>query len=150
MYNFINIFKNVSSNKKIIFIVEDNEIYAKSLQLFIQTKFPQINEVKIFKIGETCLMELHRNPNIVIIDYFLNSKYEEASNGLEIIKRIKAIKLQTSIIVLSAQDKFDVAIEAIKKYDCDYVQKDIEAFEKVEKLIKNFLYNKEISPSYRK
>jgi len=124
--------------EKTIFIVEDNEIYAKSLQIFIQSRFPKIKEIIIFKIGETCLMELHRNPSIVIMDYFLNSKYEEADNGLEIIKRIKTQKPQTNIIVLSAQEKFDVVIEAIKQYDCNYVQKDQEAFNKVEQLIKNF------------
>ncbi|OFX34488.1 MAG: hypothetical protein A2X08_10285 [Bacteroidetes bacterium GWA2_32_17] len=135
---FTNFFKKITVCEKTIFIVEDNEIYAKSLQIFIQSRFPKIKEIIIFKIGETCLMELHRNPSIVIMDYFLNSKYEEADNGLEIIKRIKTQKPQTNIIVLSAQEKFDVVIEAIKQYDCNYVQKDQEAFNKVEQLIKNF------------
>ena len=139
MNNLINFFKRTNQNKKIIFIVEDNEIYAKSLQFYIQARFPRVEEIKIFKIGETCLLEIDRNPNIVIVDYFLNSKYEGASNGLEIIKRIKEQKPQTKVIVLSSQDKFDVVIEAIKQYDCDYVQKDHEAFEKVEKLIKGVL-----------
>ncbi|OFY84795.1 MAG: hypothetical protein A3F72_05925 [Bacteroidetes bacterium RIFCSPLOWO2_12_FULL_35_15] len=122
--------------KKNIFIVEDNEVYAKSLQTFIQIRFPEIREIKIFSIGETCLLELHRNPDIIIMDYFLNSKYDSADNGLEIIKRIKTEKPQANIILLSIQEKLNVAVEAIEEYDCIYVQKDQEAFHKVEQFIK--------------
>lgn len=125
-----------------IFIVEDNEAYAKSLQTFIRSRFPGVKDVKIFRIGELSLMELHRNPSVVIVDYFLNSKYEEAHNGLEIIKKIKAEKPLTNIIVLSAQEKFDVILDAIKKYDCSYVQKDKDSFQHVEQLIKEFLSKK--------
>ena len=50
-------FKRIISGDKIIFIVDDNEIYARSLQAFIQNRFPEIIEVKIFSIGEMCLME---------------------------------------------------------------------------------------------
>ncbi len=127
-------------DKKIIFIVEDNEIYAKSLQTYIQTHFPDIEEIKIFRIGEMCLMELEHNPGIVIIDYFLNSVYPDASNGLDIIKRIKKQKPKTKIITLSNQEKFSVVQEAIKDHDCYYVQKDEDAFIKVEHLIRQIFY----------
>jgi|ERR1035437_3222021 DNA-binding NarL/FixJ family response regulator len=142
---FTKFFKRIIPDKKIIFIVDDNEVYAKSLQTFIQIHFPKIKEIKIFRIGEMCLMELDRNPSIVIMDYFLNSKYEEADNGLEIIKRIKAQKPQTNIIVLSVQEKVNVILEAIKQYDCIYVQKDQDAFNKVEQSIKE-IFNRENLP----
>src|ERR1019366_9853966 len=78
----------------------------------------------------------HHKPNTPITQYNLNTKYEEAENGLEIIKRIKAEKPETNIIVLSAQENFNVILEAIKEYDCNYVQKDKEAFSNIEQLIK--------------
>lgn len=131
-----------TNNQLKIFIVEDNEVYAKSLRTFIRTRFPGINEVKIFRIGEMCLMELHRNPGIIIMDYFLNSKYDEAQNGLEIIKRIKTMKSKTKIIVLSIQENFNIIFEAIKQYDCLYVQKDQEAYSKIEQIIQEILYHK--------
>src|ERR1035437_7206250 len=136
MTMFSNSSKQTYPQKKIIFIVDDNEVYAKSLQTFIQIRFPNIEEIKIFGIGEMCLLEMHRNPFIIIMDYFLNSKYAEAQNGLEIIKHIKSQKPQTNIIVLSTQEKVNVALEAIKQYDCIYVQKDKEAFNKLEQFIK--------------
>lgn len=119
------------SHQKTIFIVEDNELYAKSLQTYIQSISPQVKEVKFFRIGELCIRELNSNPDIVIMDYYLNSKYPEALNGLEIIKQIKTLKPKTNILVLSAQEKMNVALEAIKQYNCHYIQKDEEAFKKV-------------------
>ena len=139
---YVNFFQNNRPDKKLIFIVEDNEVYAKSLQVLIKSRFPKVKEVKIFRIGELCLTEMQRNPGIVIMDYFLNAKYEEAQNGLEIIKRIKEQRPQTNIIVLSVQKDFNVVLEAIREYDCLYVQKDPEAFAKLELFIKEILKSK--------
>ena len=128
-----------TKNQINVFIVEDNDVFAKSLQGFLITHFPNI-KIRIFPVGETCLTKLHLNPNIIIMDYFLNSKYGEAQNGLEIIKCIKTQNPQTHIIVLSAQENYNVVLEAIKQYGCFYVQKDPEAFNKVEQLIKSISY----------
>ena len=137
-----NFIKNNTPDKKVIFIVEDNEAYAKLLQVLIRNRFPKIKEIKIFSIGELCLTEMHRNPYIVIMDYFLNTQYDKAQNGLEIIKQIKAQRPLTNIVVLSAQKDYNVVLEAIRQYDCLYVQKDLEAFTKIELFLKEILENK--------
>ncbi len=126
-------------NIKTIYIIEDNELYAKSLQTFIANRFQQITSIKTFRIGELCLIELHNNPDIVIVDYYLNSKYPDALDGLEIIKQIKAKKPKTHIIVVSGQEKINVVSEAIKEYDCLYVEKDRSSFEKVAQHIDELL-----------
>lgn len=135
--NFLKRLINPSSVKtKIIFIVEDNPAYAKTLEAFLKNKFTDVKEIKIFPVGEVCLMEIHRNPTVVIMDYFLDTKYADAETGLEIIKKIKAQKPQTNIIILSSQRELDVTHEAVRKYDCNYVTKDEKAFSKVEELIR--------------
>jgi ActR/RegA family two-component response regulator len=145
---FIKYFEKNNHGNKVIFIVEDNEIYAKLLQAFIQNRFPDISEIKIFLSGELCLTELQSNPCIVIVDYFLNSNNKAAENGIEIIKKIKELKPKTDIIVLSAQEKINVVIEAIKEYDCNYVQKDNEsAFNNVGELLDE-IFNREIPKVY--
>jgi two-component system OmpR family response regulator len=137
--------KRIIPGDKIIFIVDDNEVYAKTLESFILSRFPDITEVKIFSIGEMCLMDMHRNPGIVIMDYFLNSKFEEAHNGIEIIKRIKVEKPLTNIIVLSIQTDKNIVLEAITLFDCAYVQKDEEAFDKIEQSIIK-IFNRDTTP----
>ena len=135
--NFLKkLIKSSSVKTKVIFIVEDNPAYAKTLEAFLKNKFTDVKEIKIFPVGEVCLMEIHRNPTVVIMDYFLDTKYADAETGLEIIKKIKAQKPQTNIIILSSQKELDVTHEAVKKYDCSYVNKDEKAFAKVEALIR--------------
>ena len=120
-----------------VYIVEDNDVYAKSLQSFLFSRFPKI-ETKIFPIGETFLLKLNQNPDVVIMDYYLNSNFGEAQNGIEIIKNIKILNPKTNIIVLSSQENYEVVLAAIKEYGCFYVQKEEGAFDKVAQLIKNF------------
>lgn len=137
-----NYFKKSNPDKKVIFIVEDNEVYAQTLNNYLEESFPNALEIKTYSIGEMCLQDMERKPYIVIMDYFLNSKYEKAGNGLEIIKQIKIIKPHTNIIVLSVQQDFAVIIDAIRQYDCMYVQKDAEAFKKVQQFVTD-IFNSE-------
>lgn len=128
-----------SNKTKNIFIVEDNEAYAKLLEGFLKTKFPEVNDIKIFSIGESSLMELYQNPSVIIIDHLLNSVQNDAATGLSIIKEIKNTTPAANVILLSAQKEFDVVSKTISKYGCKYVKKDENAFDKVEQLVKEFL-----------
>lgn len=132
-----NLFQSKSKEERsgIVFIVEDNKPYAETLKVFLNAQIPAIKEIKIFPVGETSLMELHRNPELIIIDYFLDSKYYDAETGLEIIKQIRAEKPEVNILVLSAQENLDVVLEAVKKYNCSYVKKDEQAFDKVYEIV---------------
>jgi two-component system, OmpR family, response regulator len=119
-----------------VFIVEDNISYAQALQVFIKSNFPHLNEVKIFPVGEIAELELEKNPSLIIMDYFLNSKYDDAENGLEAVKHIRAKRPETNIMLLSSQDDVAVALEATKKYKCHYIKKDETAFGKVEEYMR--------------
>lgn len=127
------------SREKTIFIVEDNAVYAKSLEAFLKTKFPGINTIKIFPTGEASLMELYQNPTVIIMDHLLNTNQSDAATGLSIIKKIKNASPDTNIILLSAQTEFEVISKTITKYGCTYLQKDERAFNKVEELVKGIL-----------
>lgn len=138
MNMFKRFFKKTNPHEKTIFIVEDNEIYAKSLEGFLMTRFSDLHSIKIFPFGEVFMKELYQNPTVVIMDHYLNTSQSDAATGLSIIKQIKAVSSGTHIILLSAQKEFEVVSKAIAKYHCKYVKKDEQAFSKVEKLIKNF------------
>jgi DNA-binding NarL/FixJ family response regulator len=130
------LFKSKEQEKTgLVFIVEDNKLYAETLKVFLGAEVPAIKELKIFPVGETSLLELKKNPDIIIIDYFLDSKYYDAETGLEIIKQIRTEKPEVNIIVLSSQEDIDVVLEMVKKYNCSYVRKDAEAFEKVGEIV---------------
>jgi DNA-binding NarL/FixJ family response regulator len=130
-----NLFKPKAAKTGIIFIVEDNQTYSKVLQNYIKTKFPELKEVRIFPVGETCITELGSNPDLIIVDYFLDSKYTDAETGLEFIQEVRAIKPEANIVVLSEQQEINVTVEAIEKLKCIYIKKDEQALEKIAKVI---------------
>jgi len=123
----------------LVFIVEDSPVYANTLKIFLQSAFPQAREIKVFPVGETSLMELHRNPDLIIMDHFLDSKYPDAETGLEIIRKIREEKTDMNIIVLSSQKEIDVVIEAVKKLNCSYIKKDNDAFARIEEIAREIL-----------
>lgn len=132
----LSIFKSKLKEPKTIFIVEDNPVFAKILKTFLISKFSDVKDIVIFPVGEICLMELHRNPAAIIIDYFLDTKYDDAETGLETIQQIKAQKSSANIILLSARKKEEIPLETIKNYNCHYVEKNEQAFSNVEHLIR--------------
>lgn len=132
--------KNVLLKKEtksgVFFIVEDNDAYAKTLESFLHVNFPEATEVKIFPVGETCIMELHKNPDVIIIDYFLDGKKFNAETGIEIIRQIKEEDPSANIILLSSNDSPAVYKVAVENYNCPFVKKDAEAFENIYELIR--------------
>lgn len=144
----IRFFQGIVPHKKTIFIVEDNELYAKTLQGFLQTRFPGIN-IRTFDVGEACLLELDKNPSVIIMDYLLNTNHRGAATGLSIIEKIKKKSPDTNIILLSAKTELDVFVKAISLYGCTYLRKDEQPFPKVEQFIRSILYSTK-SASYLK
>jgi DNA-binding NarL/FixJ family response regulator len=130
-----NIFKPAAEKSGIVFIVEDNPAFAKTIQSFLTENFPQIKKAHIFPVGEACVMELHKNPDLIIMDYHLDSKYYDAETGLETIKKIRTVKPEINTLVLSAQEKIDVVIEVVKENKCSYIKKDVNAFKKLEEMV---------------
>jgi len=126
-------FRSKNKSPKCIFIVEDNAVYAKSLELFLKSKISGV-EVKIFPVGELAIDNLNQKPDLIIMDYFLNSKYFDAEDGLSILKEIKSKAPNIRIIVLSSQQDMKVAL-AVKDSGSMYLIKNDEAFENIRKII---------------
>ncbi|PBQ30317.1 hypothetical protein CNR22_00590 [Sphingobacteriaceae bacterium] len=130
-----NVLLKKESKSGVFFIVEDNEAYAKTLQSFIKVNFPEAKEVKTFPVGETCVLELYKKPDVVIVDYFLDGEKFNAETGIEIIRQIKEEEPDMNIILLSSNDSPAVYKAAVENYNCPFVKKDAGAFEKIYDLI---------------
>jgi DNA-binding NtrC family response regulator len=120
-------------NKTMIFLVDDDPLFLKSLEIdFVQNTE---SSVKTFATGELCLESISQNPDIIILDYFLNSVDINAINGIETLDRIRAANPQIPVIMLSSQDKIDVAVDCMKHNAFDYVVKSETAFFRLQKII---------------
>jgi|GEM_PF-355411 len=131
--------KSKSSIKEIIvFIVDDDALYVKALENSISAKLPFL-KIKTFLTGEACLQQMKLKPDIVILDYFLDSKVPYAWNGLTILKQIKKLSPKTKVIMLSAQDSLDIAVKCIDNGSYDYISKSESAFVKINNVLTNII-----------
>jgi DNA-binding NtrC family response regulator len=80
---------------------------------------------------------------VIILDYHLDGIDKSAMNGLETLDKIKAINPDIPVIMLSSQDKIDVAINCMHHRATDYVVKSETAFVRLQKIITSiFSYKK--------
>jgi two-component system, OmpR family, response regulator len=124
-----------NEGKKLIFLVDDDELFLKSLEIeFKQNNF----NVEMFATGELCVEMLSLKPDVVVLDYHLNSIKKNAMNGLKTLDKIKAFNPLIPIIMLSSQDSIEVAINCMKHKAYDYIVKSETAFLRLQKAINSY------------
>ncbi len=122
-------------NKKCnVFLIDDNEMYCNLLEHCFQKYVGKhIQSVRTFSTGEACLKELTRSsPDIVVLDYYLDSKIPGAKNGVDILRKIKSVNRNARVIMLSSQETIDVAVNSLKLGASDYVVKNEQAFDQLQ------------------
>ena len=119
--------------RKKVFIVDDNEMFAQMMGDHL-SKNPKL-DISIFHTGEECLNNLYLDPDIIILDYFLNDVLKEAADGLEILTELKKHRSTIHVIMLSSQEHYGIALQTIAKGAIQYVIKDDFAFEKIDEII---------------
>ncbi|MBA3705805.1 MAG: response regulator, partial [Bacteroidetes bacterium] len=83
------------------------------------------------------------HPDVIILDYQLDGIEKNAMNGMETLDKIKAFNPDIPVIMLSSQDKIDVAINCMHHRAFDYVVKSETAFVRLQKIITTiFRYQK--------
>ena len=132
---------NNNKNKVKIFLVDDDALFLKSLEIEFLDNADFT--VETYPTGELCIANLSHNPDIVILDYQLDGIEENAINGLETLDKIKAFNPEIPVIMLSSQDKIEVAINCMHHKAFDYVVKSETAFVRLQKIITSiFKYQK--------
>lgn len=112
-----------------IFVVDDDEMLSMALEDYIARKTK--HEVFLFNTGEECLEHLEEQPDIIILDYNLNSVKKDAADGLIILEAIKKVDDHVKVVMLSSQEASWIVVQTKKMGAEQYVVKDENAFEKI-------------------
>ncbi|MDI5897526.1 response regulator [Flavobacterium sp. LB2P84] len=124
-----------------IFLVDDDALFLKSLELEFLENADFI--VETYSTGELCIANIDNNPDVVILDYQLDGIVANAMNGIETLDKIKAFNPEIPVVMLSSQDKIEVAINCMHHKAVDYVVKSETAFVRLQKIITSvFKYQK--------
>jgi two-component system OmpR family response regulator len=131
-----------NDNKIKLFLVDDDAVFLKSLefQFLDHADF----EIETFPTGELCIANISKKPDVVILDFHLNGIDKTAINGLQTLDEIKKIDADIPVIILSSQDKIDVAVQCIHHNAFDYVVKSETAFVRLQKIISSIFELKQI------
>lgn len=131
-----------NENKIKLFLVDDDAMFLRSLEIeFLHhTDFT----VETFASGELCLENLSHNPDVIILDYHLDGIDKNAMNGIETLDKIKMLNPDIPVVMLSSQDKIDVAISCMHHRAFDYVVKSETAFLRLQKNITAFFHYEKI------
>ena len=130
-----------NENKITLFLVDDDALFLKSLEI----EFMQHADftIETYPTGEFCIANLSHNPDVIILDYQLDGIDKMAMNGIETLDKIKAFNPDIPVVMLSSQDKIEVAINCMHHKAFDYVVKSETAFMRLQKIITTiFQYKK--------
>lgn len=127
-------FIKVNNIEKIkLFLVDDDSLFLKALEIeFLQhADF----DIETFATGELCIENLYKQPDVIILDYHLDGIDKKAMNGIETLDKIKASMPDLPVVMLSSQDKIEVAVNCMHHKAFDYVVKSETAFLHLQKNI---------------
>ncbi|MDP1622646.1 MAG: response regulator [Bacteroidales bacterium] len=130
-----------NNNKIKLFMVDDDALFLKSMEIefLLHADFA----IETYATGELCMASLSHSPDVIILDYRLDSIEKDAMNGIDTLDKIKAYNPDIPVVMLSAQDNIDVAINCMHHRAFDYVVKSETAFIRLKKIITTiFRYKK--------
>lgn len=131
----------MNNEKKItLFLVDDDAVFLKLLEVEFLQHADFI--IKTFATGELCIENLPQNPDVIILDYHLDGVDKDAMNGIDALDKIKLLNPEIPVVMLSSQDKIDVAINCMHHKAFDYVIKSETAFFRLQNIITSIMSNK--------
>jgi Response regulator containing CheY-like receiver, AAA-type ATPase, and DNA-binding domains len=119
-----------------LFIVDDDRFCATVYEQFLTNQ--HYEDITSFSSGEECLDELYQKPDIIFLDHNM-----EELNGFEVLKKIKRYDPNIYVVMVSAQEKIDTAVNALKYGAFDYLVKDADVCEKMTQTIEKIINIKE-------
>ena len=131
-----------SNNKVKLFLVDDDAMYLKLLEIeFLQ--YPDFT-LETYPTGEICIKNLSHNPDLIILDYHLDGVDKHAMNGIQTLDKIKAFNPDIPVVILSSQDRIEVAINCMHHKAYDYIVKSETAFIRLQKVIATIIHTRNL------
>lgn len=129
-------------NKIKLFLVDDDVVFLRLLE--IQFLDHGDFDIETYTTGELCIENLSHGPDLIILDYLFDDFSHKVMNGIETLDKIKAYDPEIPVIMLSEQDKIEVAIDCMHHAAYDYVVKSETAFVRLQKIISNLFETRKL------
>ncbi len=121
-----------------VFIVEDSTIERSMLKDHL-SKYANL-KIKEYSSGVACIKELiigdAEEPDLILMDYFLDSSFGASKDGLESLAKLKEICPDTNVIMMTSVDNKKIIELAKQKGALDYVIKGSSGFKDLDSALK--------------
>ena len=124
---------------KTICVVEDNPME----QTMIVDYFGKYKDliIKAFSDGESCIKEIVKSnvaPDLILLDYFLDSTVPTSKDGLEIMEKLKELSPNSNFIMLTSVENDRIKNLASKKGILGYIIKDKTRYNEINVLLEKY------------
>lgn len=121
-----------------VFIVEDSPIQRSMLKDHL-SKYANL-KIKEYSSGDACVKELIvgdvQEPDLILMDYFLDSNFSASKDGLESLTRLREIYPDINVIMLTSVENKKIVELSTKKGALDYIVKGVTAFTDLDTVLK--------------
>jgi two-component system OmpR family response regulator len=131
-----------NQNKIQLFLIDDDALFLRSLEIEFQQHADFA--IETYATGELCMENISHNPDVIILDYMLDSLEKKAMNGIETLDKIKSFNPDIPVVILSGQDKIEIAVDCMHHKAFDYVVKNETAFLRLQKIITAIFHYKKM------
>ena len=121
---------------KTIYVVEDNAIERNMLIDFLG-KYPDLN-IKEFFNGDACIKDVivsKISPDLILLDYFLDSNTPLSKDGLEVLTKLKEISPNSEFIMFTSVDNERIIELARKKGAMAFIVKGVSSYEMLDDIL---------------
>lgn len=120
-----------------IFVVDDDMFMLHIIEKHLTNL--SITSIKTFHSGIDCLQHLNEKPDIIFLDHNM-----DLLTGYEVLKKIKRVSADPFVVMVSGQQKVKPAVDSLKHGAFDYIQKDDNLGENLQKVIQKILDYKDL------
>jgi len=125
------------TDQPLIFIVDDDEAFTKLVAKELNKA--DYKRIDVYANGSIMLDNLNKKPDIIFLDYTL----EPDMNGMDVLKKIKEKNKDIYVIMFTAAEKIELAIDSLRLGAYDYVIKNENSFNKIINRIKKIIKEKQ-------
>jgi DNA-binding NtrC family response regulator len=109
------------NQKDDILVIDDNKSILSALEILLT---PEFHEVTLLSNPNQILNELSKKEyNLVILDMNFKAGINSGNEGLYWLERIKDIKPEISVVMMTAYGDIDIAVKALKSGASDFILK---------------------------
>jgi DNA-binding NtrC family response regulator len=131
----------LNKDRLLVYIVDDDPMFKKTMETYLKDEFPNIHS-RSFSNGEDCLLEIHNTPDLILLDYKLDSEFPDAWDGLQILKRINKHNPEIGVVIISSSGSVDIIMNCVKNGVLEYILKDKKIFTRVKEILIGLLDDK--------